>query len=152
MNDNAGHLYAVELSGGEVKIGRTVNPQRRLANHRGGYKDGRYFITDLMVGDVVNNEKKLIAALKKIGVVSRGNEYFFCDFDGAVGAIKAIYENAAKFENKKEEDVLVQVHITKELDQFICKMANKDSRTRAGLVRRWLELIKAGKIKVEGIG
>ena len=52
----------------------------------------------------------------------------------------------------KKTKILLQVHIEPELDQFICKQANKDGRTRAGIVRRWLELIAAGKIKVEGIG
>ena len=51
-----------------------------------------------------------------------------------------------------KNEILLQVHITKPLDQFICKQANKDGRTRAGLVRRWLELIAAGKIKVDNMG
>jgi len=50
-----------------------------------------------------------------------------------------------------KNEILLQVHITKKLDQFICGEARKDSRTRAGIVRRWLELIAAGKIKVEGV-
>jgi hypothetical protein len=45
-----------------------------------------------------------------------------------------------------KNEILLQVHITKELDQFICREAAKDGRTRAGIVRRWLELIAAGKI------
>ena len=53
---------------------------------------------------------------------------------------------------QQKPEILLQVHITKKLDRFICGEANKDGRTRAGIVRRWLELIQKGKIKVEGVG
>jgi hypothetical protein len=51
-----------------------------------------------------------------------------------------------------KNEILIQVHVTKELNQFICKKANEEGITRAGLVRQLLLKYKAGKIKVEGIG
>jgi hypothetical protein len=46
----------------------------------------------------------------------------------------------------------VQVYVTPELDEFLKERAKQEGNTRAGIVRRWLLLIQAGKIKVEGIG
>lgn len=51
-----------------------------------------------------------------------------------------------------KNEIPVQIYVTKELDKFLKKRADEEGNTRAGLVRRWLLLIKAGKIKVEGIG
>jgi hypothetical protein len=48
--------------------------------------------------------------------------------------------------------ILLQTHITKDLDDFLREQAKKHGMTRAGMNRMYLTLIKSGKIKVEGIG
>lgn len=51
-----------------------------------------------------------------------------------------------------KNDHLMQVWIDEEKHDWIKEEATKNQRTKQGQVRFWLDMIKAGKIKVEGIG
>lgn len=51
-----------------------------------------------------------------------------------------------------KNEILLQTHITKELDSFLREQAEKHGMTRAGMNRLYLTLIRAGKIEVKGVG
>ena len=51
-----------------------------------------------------------------------------------------------------KNDHLMQVWINKDIHEWIKKESEKNQRTKQGQVRFYLEMIKSGKIKVEGIG
>ena len=55
-------------------------------------------------------------------------------------------------ETHMKNDHLMQVWIDEEKHDWIKEEATKNQRTKQGQVRFWLDMIKAGKIKVEGIG
>jgi hypothetical protein len=47
---------------------------------------------------------------------------------------------------------LIQTYVTPELRGWLKSEADKNNRSTAAQNRHYLELIKAGKIKIEGIG
>lgn len=75
-----GHLYAIEFSGGLVKVGRAMNPKRRLAQHR-----SRVGVAGLAVlrhdsarcqSDAATAEQRLIARCAKECGQRRADEWF----------------------------------------------------------------------------
>jgi hypothetical protein len=83
-----GHIYAIEISNGVVKVGRSGEPAARIATHAGHAEDVGLHVTrqwsSAELPDSVSAEAKLLEYMRAQCVISFGRERFNGGFDLAV--------------------------------------------------------------------
>jgi hypothetical protein len=76
----AGHVYAIQFCSGVLKVGRTSQPNARIAEHEKAARAHGRFIYDTIVSpphtNYVANERALIAFCAERWELAAGREYF----------------------------------------------------------------------------
>jgi Rha family phage regulatory protein len=84
-------LYVLQLSTGVIKVGKSVNPEKRVAQHESDARKYGCFIEKQYISEKTKlSEDRLIFFCKiKGGIVNSGKEYFInVDFDEVVEFLK----------------------------------------------------------------
>lgn len=107
-----GYIYAVALSTGLVKVGKTVNPRARLGSHVSHATRVGVDVLDVWLSsrheNYADNERALI---RQLAPAERGNEYFRRDFADVVRIAEALTfvtctENQRRIRDARYEEEL----------------------------------------------
>lgn len=100
-----GYLYAVALSTGLVKVGRTVNPRGRLGSHISHAHKVGVDVLDLWLSprhqNYAANERELI---RRLGTAERGSEYFRREYADVVRIAESLSYDTLTDDERQARD------------------------------------------------